>query len=224
MSYLQFLDILRPFAEDDVADFQRKLIFTDRKILGVRTPIMRRLAKQFVGNIDDLFSFPDEYYERVFITLTAVSLLPYEKFVFYLERCIALMDNWALCDSFRAKCIKERKEEFLDVLAKLFDKGGEYFERYVFVVLLVEYTQKKHLPLIKSYMQRANMENYYVSMAVAWLTAEILVKEYEEGIELLKEGFLPVKTHNKAIQKAIESYRLTNEQKEYLRSLKIKKK
>ena len=88
MTYLQFLDILRPFAEEDFADFQRKLIFTDRKILGVRTPIMRRLAKQFLNNIDDLFSFPDEYYETVFITLTAVSLLPYETFVSKLERSI----------------------------------------------------------------------------------------------------------------------------------------
>ena len=73
-------------------------------------------------------------------------------------------------------------------------------------------------------MQRASTQYYYVHMAVAWLTAEILIKEYEEGVVLLKEGFLPVKTHNKAIQKAIESYRLTHEQKEYLRSLKIMKK
>ena len=148
----------------------------------------------------------------------------YESFLLYLERCVGLIDNWALCDSFKAKCIKENKEDFLGVLNSLFQKGGEYYERYVFVVFLSEYIEEKYIPLIKSYMQRASTQYYYVHMAVAWLTAEILIKEYEEGVVLLKEGFLPVKTHNKAIQKAIESYRLTHEQKEYLRSLKIMKK
>lgn len=224
MTYSEFIEKITPFAEEDFACFQRKLIFTDRKILGIRTPTMRKLAKEFSGNIEDLFSFPDEYYERVFILLTAVSMLPYPQFLAYLERSVALIDNWALCDSFKAKCIQKHKDDFLGVLEQLFKKGGEYFERYVLVVLLAEYVEKQYLPTIKGYVQRADAEKYYVHMAVAWLTAEILIKEYEEGISLLKEGFLSPKTHNKGIQKAIESYRLTAEQKEHLRSLKIKTK
>ena len=224
MTYQEFIEKLTPYAEEEFARFQEKLIFTDRKILGIRTPILRKLAKEFAENIEDLLSFPDEYYETVFITLTVVSALPYESFLHYLERCIALIDNWALCDSFKAQAIRSNKDNFLDVLNTLFESGGEYYERYVFVVLLAEYIEGKYLPLIKSYMRRASTQYYYVHMAVAWLTAEILIKEYEEGINVLKEGFLPQKTHNKAIQKAIESYRLTHEQKEYLCSLKIKTK
>lgn len=224
MTYSEFIERIVPFAEEDFARFQKKLIFTNRKILGIRTPILRKLAQEFKENIEDLLSFPDEYYETVFITLTAVSLLPYKRFLLYLERCIRLMDNWALCDSFRSKAIKQNKEDFIKILDKLFNRGGEYFERYVFVIFLTEYIEVKYLPKIKSYMQRAHMEYYYVHMAVAWLMAEILVKEYDEGVRLLEEGFLPVKTHNKAIQKAIESYRLTKEEKDYLRSLKIKTK
>ena len=87
--------------------------------------------------------------------------------------------------------------------------------------LLAEYIEGKYLPLIKSYMRRASTQYYYVHMAVAWLVAEILIKQYDEGVNLLKEKILPLKTHNKAIQKAIESYRITKEQKEYLRSLKM---
>ena len=222
MEYSQFLNRLSAYAEENFACFQRKLIFTEREILGVRTPTLRRLAKEYVKDVESLLSFPDTYYETVFIQLTAVSLLPYEQFLTYLEQCVGLMDNWALCDSFKAKSIKQHKEEFLNVLRSLFLHGGEYFERYVFVVLLSEYVKKEYLPLIKSYMQKANTDRYYVHMAVAWLLAEILVKEYEEGVKLLKERFLPIKTHNKGVQKAIESYRLTYEQKEYLRSLKIK--
>ena len=221
MTYSEFIDKITPFAEEPFASFQKKLIFTNRKILGIRTPILRKLAKEFVEDIEDLLSYPDEYYETVFITLTVLSALPYDRFLFYLERCVGLIDNWALCDSFKAKCIKTNKEDFLGVLSALFEKGSEYYERYVFVVLLSEYIEEKYIPLIKSYMQRASTQYYYVHMAVAWLAAEILVREYEEGVKLLKEGFLPAKTHNKAIQKAIESYRLTHEQKEYLRSLKI---
>ena len=224
MTYCEFIEKITPFAEENFANFQKKLIFTKRKILGIRTPVLRKLAKEFAGSIEDLLSYPDEYYETVFITLTVLSALPHESFLLYLERCVGLIDNWALCDSFKAKCIKENKEDFLGVLNSLFQKGGEYYERYVFVVFLSEYIEEKYIPLIKSYMQRASTQYYYVHMAVAWLTAEILIKEYEEGLVLLKEGFLPVKTHNKAIQKAIESYRLTHEQKEYLRSLKIMKK
>ena len=221
MTYPEFIEKITPYAEENFARYQEKLIFTGRKILGIRTPILRKLAKEFVGDIEDLLSYPDEYYETVFITLTVVSALPYESFLFYLDRCVALIDNWALCDSFKAKAIKSNKDNFLDVLSALFEKGSEYYERYVFVVFLSEYVNKKYLPLIKSYMRRASTQYYYVHMAVAWLTAEILIKEYAEGINILKEGFLPQKTQNKAIQKAIESYRLTQEQKEYLRSLKI---
>ncbi len=222
MTYSEFIDKLKGCAEEEFANFQRKLIFTDRKILGVRTPILRKIAKEFTQDIKTLFTFPNEYYETVFIKLTVASLLPYEQFLPYLKECVALMDNWALCDSFKAKCIKNHKGEFLGVLEKLFLHGGEYFERYVLVVLLAEYVEKEYLDTIKRYIQKANVEKYYVHMAAAWLTAEILIKEYDYGVTLLKEGVLPPKTHNRAIQKAIESYRINNEQKKYLRFLKIK--
>ena len=223
MTYSEFIEKLTPYAEEKFANFQRKLIFTERKILGVRTPTLRKLAKEWKNGLEELFSFPDEYSETVFIKLTVVSALPYGEFLRYVERCVALMDNWALCDGFKASCIKRRKEEFLPILERIFSHGGEYFERYVLVVLLAEYVEEQYLPVIQSYILRADTERYYVHMAVAWLTAEILIKEYVHGVELLKQRLLPAKTHNKAIQKAIESYRLTKEQKEYLRSLKIKR-
>ena len=78
--------------------------------------------------------------------------------------------------------------------------------------------------MIESYIQRADTSKYYVHMATAWLVAEILTKEYDYGLTILQSKVLDIKTHNKAIQKAIESYRITTEQKEYLRSLKIKNK
>ncbi len=222
MTYSNFLNILRENSEEEFARFQKKLIFTDRKILGVRTPIMRKIAKEWKENIDELFSFPNEYYETVFIKLAAVSLLPYEKFAERVEDCVSLMDNWALCDCFKAKCIAKRKEDFLPLLDRFFQTGKEYYVRYALVSLLNDYVEKTYLPIIKEYLQKIDENVYYVHMAAAWLTAEVLAKEYDEGIKFLEERILPVKTHDKAIQKAVESYRITQTQKEYLRSLKIK--
>ena len=222
MTYSSFIDELKNLAEPEFAQFQRRLIFTNYEILGVRTPTLRKIAKTWQGREKELLSFPNAYYEVVFVKLAAISALTFAEFIKNVDDCVSLIDNWALCDSFKAKCISKHKREFLPILELLFEKGREYYQRYVLVVLLAEYVEKEYLPLIRKYIRRANKQPYYVHMAAAWLVAEILVKEYETGICILKEDNLPVKTHNKAIQKAIESYRLTTEQKEFLRSLKIK--
>lgn len=223
MRYSELLTILYTQAEPNFALFQRKLIPTKQTILGVRTPTLRKIAKGYIGEIEELLSFPDEFYEVTFIKLTVVSALPYEKFIHYVERCVALIDNWATCDSFKAKCLKKCKSEFLPILEKLFQRNEEFYQRYVLVVLLAEFVEKEYLSTLTAYLQRADTQPYYVHMAAAWLAAEILIKHYDFGVDFLKSGVLDAKTHNKSIQKAIESYRLTTEQKEYLRSLKIRK-
>lgn len=224
MKYTEFIKILQSHSEPTFADFQRRLIPTKYEILGVRTPTMRALAKDYSRYKDEILAFPNEYYEVVFIKLTIISMLPYDAFIKEFETAVSLMDNWALCDCFKAKCVPKNKASFLTEIEGLFSHGGEYYERYALVCLLYYYVDKPYLPLIENYLLRANTANYYVHMAAAWLTAEILIKEYEYGVSVLKRGILNPKTHNKAIQKAIESYRLTNEQKETLRSLKISKK
>ena len=223
MKYSEILNRLNTYAEKDFADFQRRLIFTKYEILGVRTPMLRKLAKEYASEFEEIFTFPNEYYEVVAMKLFQVAALPYEQFLSYLDACVALMDNWALCDGFKAKCIRQHKEAFLPVLRQLFLRGGEYEQRYPLVALLTEYVEASYLSSIKQFLVTADTSRYYVHMAVAWLTAEVLVKEYDFGVKWLKEGILDEKTHNKAIQKAVESYRLTNEQKETLRSLKIRK-
>ena len=226
MTYSEFIEALQGYAEKEYAEFHRRLTPTKYAIMGIRVPIMRKIAKKFKENIEikALLSFPNEYYEVVFIKLTVISALPYQQFIEYLETSVDLIDNWAHCDSFKAKCILKHREDFLTTLEKIFQKGGEFHERYVLVTLLNAYVEKKYYPILLQYIKRADTTYYYVHMAVAWLTAEILIKDYDYGVALLKQGIINEKTHNKAIQKAIESYRLINEQKEYLRSLKIKNK
>lgn len=222
MTYSEFLEELKQYAEPDFAAFQRKLIPTAQEILGVRTPIMRKIARKYKNDPDALFAFPDVYYETTFIKLSAVALLPYEEFCRRVDKCIPLIDNWATCDCFKPDCLKKHKDEFLPFLKNCFDNGGEFYQRFTLVTLLGYYVEEKYLPVIEEYLQRADTEKYYVHMAAAWLTAEVLTKYYDFGVRLLASGILEAKTHNKAIQKAKESYRVTAEQKGYLKALKIK--
>ena len=221
MTYDEFLSLLSPFCEEKFAAFQAKLILPPKqKILGVRTPTLRKIAKQYLSEIESVFAFPDEYYEITFIKLTMASLLPYPKFLKYLDACVQRIDNWALCDSFKANCIKKHRQEFLPILERYFVTGKEFYQRYVLVCLLSYYVEEEYLALIFSYLRRADTSKYYVHMACAWLTAEILIKHYDFGLKILQSGVLEDKTQNKSIQKARESFRLDEKQKEFLRSLK----
>lgn len=225
MTYVELLSVLEPYRDEKYAQFHQKLLAnTSQKVLGVRTPIMRKIAKSVLGCLDDLFTFPDTYYEVTFIKLTAVSLLDFSDFIKWIDNCVPLIDNWATCDCFKPKCLRENREEFLPFIQKFFDRHTEFSERYALVTLLNFYVEEKYLDRIKNYILTANTKFYYVYMAVAWLIAEILIKHYDFGVALLQEAALDIQTRNKAIQKARESFRIDHEKKEFLNSLKIKNK
>lgn len=224
MDYNTFLNILEPYRDEKYAAFHTRLLGESKQtVLGVKTPIMRKIAKSYENELDSLLSFPDEYYETTFIKLLVVSSLPYYEFIKYAEDCVELLDNWATCDCFRPKCLREHKEEYLPHLENIFKKGGEFRERYVLVTLLVYYMEQSYDKIILDYIKCAHTDYYYVHMAVAWLTAELLIKRPVFGQEVLLNCGLNDKTRNKAVQKARESFRLTKEEKEHLNSFKIKK-
>ena len=221
MNYSDFLSELKSIADEKYAAFHRRLLKNDSiRVLGVRAPLLRKIAKAQSCAFEDVLSFPNEYYEVKFVKLTMIASLPYDAFLPRLFDAVSLIDNWACCDSFAPKSIAKHKTEFLPVLDKVFTHGGEYFERFALVTLLQNYVAKEYLPILFSYCNRANTDFYYVHMAVAWLLSEVLVRFPDEGDTFLKEQTLPVKTHNKAIQKALESFRLTDERKCMLKSLK----
>ncbi len=221
MTYADFLQELKRHAEPELASFHGRLIKQPpERLLGVRTPIMRKIAKTV--SVEEVLAFPDDYYEVTFIKLTAISYLPYEQLIEYLDRAIPLITNWALCDSFKPKCIAKNKADFLQYVDRYYKMGTEFSIRFALVTLLGFYVEKDYLSFIFERLRKTDCSAYYVHMAAAWLTAEILVKHYDDGVAFLRERALDQKTYNKSIQKAIESYRLTNEQKEFLKTLKIK--
>lgn len=230
MLYQQFLDELKSFADESYRQFHKKLLNNDEiKVLGVRVPILRKLAKKYAANLENLLTFPDEYYEVTFIKLTAVSLLPYDKFINYADVCVLLINNWATCDCFTPKCIAKHKEEFLPFVYKFLDDGKacEFSQRFALTTLLHYYVDEEHLPFIFKAVTTADLNYYYVHMAAAWLIAEAAVKYYDRTLEFLLQNYenggkiLNKKTHNKSIQKALESYRLTPERKIFLKGIKL---
>lgn len=221
MRYQEFLDEIKFYAEPGYRDFHKKLLKNDKiDVLGVRVPMLRKLAKKYKSEVDTLLSFPDEYYEITFIKLTAVSLLEYAAMVARLDACIKLIDNWATCDCFNPKCVSKHKDEFLPVIREYAARTGEFEQRFALTSLLHFYVEEKYLETIFAIVERCDTSKYYVHMAAAWLIAETLAKYYPRARGFLMENSLDKKTHNKAIQKSCESFRLSNDEKNYLKGMK----
>lgn len=234
----ELLTELKSYAEPDYAAFHKRLLKNESiKVLGVRVPILRKLAKKYKNQIDPLLCCNDDCYEVTFIKLQAVALLPWEEFIKYVDKCVTLIDNWATCDCFAPKCIATHRDEFAPYICKYLRQGTdfeatEFSQRFALTTLLHFYLDGEYeLPYIFDRIREdARLDLYYVHMAAAWLIAEVLVRFYDAGVGYLTDNvesydrdgnaFFDIKTHNKAIQKACESYRLTNEQKNFLKSLK----
>ena len=219
--YQQFLEELKAFAEPNYRDFHKKLLKNDKiNVLGVRVPTLRKLAKKYKGEVDNILSFPDEYYEVTFIKLSAVALLDYDALLARLDTCVKLIDNWATCDCFVPKCIAKHRDEFLPIIRNYAAMDGEFEKRFALTTLLHFYVEEKYLETIFAIVDRCDTSKYYVHMAAAWLIAETLVKYYPRARGFLMENSLDKKTHNKTIQKACESFRLSNDEKNYLKGMK----
>lgn len=221
ITYEEVVRRLKENADPVYRDFHKRLLKNDAICnIGVRTPVLRALAKEWRDERKVFMSFPDEYYEVTFLKCQLVGALPYGEFVAELDGVVGLIDNWATCDCFRAPCIKKHRAEFLAVVKKYLQDGREFVVRYALVTLLEYYMQEEYLPVIFNAVLGADAGVYYIKMAAAWLLAETLVHFYDEGVAFLRDNALDGELRRKAIQKARESFRLTPEQKEELKALK----
>lgn len=219
--YTQLLKKFNSLADEDYAAFQRVLLNNEKlNVIGVRVPQLRRIAREYKNRVDELLPLPDIYYEVTFVKLLSAAYLPYDEFVKRVDKCVSLIDNWATCDSFTPACIKKHREDFIPFIEKYLLTDGEFFQGFALKTLLSFYVEEEYLAYIESCLKRADTKYYYAHMGAAWLLAEIVIKFYDEGVRILKENALDKKTRDKAIQKALESFRLTEDKKTFLRTLK----
>ena len=202
-------------------EFQKKLCPETNNIIGVRIPTLRKFAKENKDKID-FRKINTKYYEEIMLR---GMLLGMQKNIDYKEikNFIPLIDNWAVCDTFCSglKQVKNNKQEFLKFAKPYLSSNKEFEVRFAVVILLDYYIEDEHIDYILNILSKINREEYYINMAIAWCYAECFIKYYEKTLKFFKEVKLNKFVRNKSIQKAIESYRLSNSQKDVLRRLKI---
>ena len=210
-------------------DFHAKLMPTvnKEKIIGVRTSALRVFAKKY-GKTDEAKEYlqilPHQYYEENNLHgLLIEQIKDYDTCLEELERFLPYIDNWATCDMLAVKVVKNHLDTFIDEVYRWMESDHAYTIRFGISMLMRYYLEDAFQMEYPEKVAQIRSEEYYVNMMRAWYFATALAKQYDKILPFIEKQKLDVWTHNKTIQKAIESYRITPEQKEYLRGLKIKK-
>ena len=210
-------------------DFHARLILTveKEKIIGIRTPILRKFAKEF-GKTEESELFlkvlPHQYYEENNLHgLLIEQIRDYDKCLEELERFLPFIDNWATCDLLAVKTVKNHLDLYISEVYRWMESDQPYTIRFGVNMLMKYYLGDNFKIEYPEKVAAIRSEEYYVNMVRAWYFATALAKQYEQILPFLEERRMDLWTHNKTIQKAIESYRITSEQKEYLRTLRIKR-
>ena len=210
-------------------DFHAKLMPTvnKEKLIGVRTPALRTFAKSY-GKTEEAKEYlqilPHQYYEENNLHgLLIEQIKDYDTCLKELKRFLPYIDNWATCDMLAVKIVKKHLDTFIDEIYQWMESDYTYTIRFGINMLMRYYLEDAFQMEYPEKVAQIRSEEYYVNMMRAWYFATALAKQYDKVLPFLEEHRLDVWTHNKTIQKAIESYRITPEQKEYLRGLKIKK-
>ena len=230
MSEKTITDGLFALKDENYRRFHAKLIpdIPIDNIIGVRTPVLRKYAKE-VAKLPEanifLESLPHSYYEENNLHGALLSLL-YPKdiiaFMEQLERFLPYVDNWATCDMLSPKIFKKHLPYVYERVQKWLQSDAVYTIRFGIVTLLGFYLDDAFEPEMLQLVANVRSEEYYVNMAVAWYFSMALVKQYDATLAYIQNRVLEPWTHNKSIQKAIESRRIPQETKAYLRGLKIR--
>lgn len=209
-------------------DFHAKLMPTVDKdsVIGVRVPMLRAYTKKF-GKTEEAKQFleilPHQYYEENNLHgLLIDQMKDYELCIEELIRFLPYINNWATCDILSVKAVKGHLDSYIKNIYQWLESDYTYTIRFGINMLMRYYLEEEFKIEYPEKVAAIRSEEYYVNMVRAWYFATALAKKYDQVLPFLEEQKMDVWTHNKTIQKAIESYRITLEQKEYLRTLKIK--
>lgn len=211
-------------------DFSKKLITTKFTMLGVKTPIIKKTAKELLKQYDYqdiLNNISNDYYEEILLEgiIIANSKIDINNKIDLIDKYITKIDNWAICDTFCAslKCVAKNKDRFKIFIDDCL-KSKDEFRIRVGIILLLDYylAEDEYLSTLKK-IAFIKSDYYYVNMAIGWLISESLIKYFEETTTFLLKNRDKINpwVYNKGLQKARESKRLCQEEKDYLKKMKI---
>lgn len=215
--------------DEKYRDFHSKLVPTvdADNIIGVRTPELRKLAKQLAkraDTVDFLDTLPHQYFDENQLHAFIISeIKDFEKCAEEVERFLPFVDNWATCDQLSPKIFRKHHKELLSYIKKWLTLNHTYTVRFAIGMLMEHFLGEDFDLEYPKLISKIRSDEYYINMMIAWYFATALAKQYDKILPFIEEQRLDDWTHNKAIQKSIESNRITAEQKTYLRGLKVKK-
>ena len=213
---------LKKLADKKYKEFHSKLCPDTDNILGVRVPVVKDYAKKLFKenpniNVNEI---GDKYYEQIMLQGLIIGLkkLEFNELKKEIEVFVSKIYNWAICDTFCAslKMTKKYKEQMKEVIYKYLKSDKEFELRFSLVMLLDYYIDEENIDEVLEIYNSINSDYYYVKMAVAWGLSFCLIKFWDKTIESLKNSKIDDFTYNKAIQKGIESYRISEENKKIL--------
>ncbi|MBR6650599.1 MAG: DNA alkylation repair protein [Clostridia bacterium] len=195
-------------------------------IIGVKTPQLKSLAKELYKSDnykEFLLDLPHKYYEENQIhDFIIAEFKDFDKCIIEVERFLPYIDNWATCDQLSPKLFVKHKTELLEYINRWIKYRHTYTVRFAVNMLMRHFLEDDFRIIYADMVAEISIDDYYVNMVRAWYFATALAKQWESVLPYLEDKKLDVWTHNKTIQKSVESLRISKEQKEYLKTLKIK--
>ena len=204
-------------------DFHSRLMpdIDKETVIGIRVPVLRKYAKSIAGTeLAEKFikELPHCYYEENNLHMMLITgIKDYEKCLSEIERFLPDIDNWATCDFPAPRCFEDHKEELLPVIKRWIASSETYTVRYGIGMLMRLYLDEDFDPEYVRIVAEVKSDEYYVNMMIAWYMATALAKQWDAVIPYIEEHRMSDWVHRKTIQKAVESYRITDEQKRYLK-------
>ena len=207
-------------------DFHSKLMpETDKEtVIGIRTPVLRKFAKEFAGTSEAeafLRQIPHRYYEENNLHMMLITgIKDYEKCMEEIQRFLPCIDNWATCDYPAPKCFARHKDQVLEEAKRWISSGETYVIRYGIGMLMRLFLDEDFSSEYLEMAAAVQSQEYYVNMMIAWYFATALAKQWDATVPYIEQHKLSDWVHRKTVQKAVESYRITPEQKEYLKGFR----
>lgn len=211
-------------------DFNGKLLTNIDKetMIGVRTPELKKYAKKLIkeGKTEEFLNeLTHKYYDENQLHIFILSeIKDFERCIKEVNKFLPYVDNWATCDQLSPKIFKKHRKELLEYIKKWIKSDKTYTVRFAIGMLMEHFLDDDFELIYPEMVAEVRSDEYYINMMIAWYFATALAKQYEAVVHFIENHKLDNWTHNKAIQKSVESYRIADEKKAYLKGLKVKNK
>ena len=221
-SYKEFISYLISIKDDKYKNFSKSIVLNSKyEMIGIRTPIMKDIAEK-INDIELFLKYSkNKYYEEIMIQGLVISRIKDENLFYkYFTKHIKKIDNWALCDTFCSsiKIVRKYESKYFNEAISMALSEEEFISRVGLIMILNHFINDNNINIIFDTLNKITSDKFYINMAESWLICELYIKYPNETLEFIKSNNLNKFTHNKAISKIHDSYRVSDKDKKILSS------